>query len=94
MSQRRSRRALCLVLFATVEPVVDGVTVTAGEDVKTLKCSLCACTIKQKVKLASMSCLVFHLLQKHNISKESHERSERLAHTSSCPVWVVAPPRF
>jgi hypothetical protein len=34
---------LCLVLFATVEPVVDGDTVTAG--------------------------------QKHNITKESHERS-------------------
>ncbi len=49
--------------FSTVEPVGDGDgdtgTVTAGEeDVKTLK---------RKPKDASMSCLVFHLLQKHNI---------------------------
>jgi hypothetical protein len=70
---RRSKRALCLVLFATVEPIVNGDTVTASEDVKTLECSVCL--YMRKVKHASMSCLVFHLLQKHNITKESHECS-------------------
>jgi hypothetical protein len=64
---------LCLVLFATVDPVVDGDTVTASEDVKTLECSVCL--YMRKVKHASMSCLVFHLLQKHNITKESNECS-------------------
>ena len=53
-------------------------TVRAGEeDVKILKCSLCTYTYKQKPKDSSTSCLVFHLLQKHNISKGSHERSLR-----------------
>lgn len=47
------------------------------EDVKILKCSLCTYTYKRKPKDSSTSCLVFHLLQKHNISKGSHERSLR-----------------
>jgi hypothetical protein len=65
--------------FSVVEPDGDGDgdgsrTVRAGEeDVKILKCSLC--TYTRKPKDSSMSCLVFRLLQKHNISKWSHERS-------------------
>jgi hypothetical protein len=47
------------------------------EDVKILKCSLCTYTYKRKPKDSSTSCLIFHLLQKHNISKGSHERSLR-----------------
>ncbi len=69
--------------FSVVEPDGDGDgersrTVRAGEeDVKILKCSLCTYTYKRKPKDSSTSCLVFHLLQKHNISKGSHERSLR-----------------
>jgi hypothetical protein len=69
--------------FSVIEPDGDGDgdgsrTVRAGEeDVKILKCSLCTYTYKRKPKDSSTSCLVFHLVQKHNISKGSHERSLR-----------------
>jgi hypothetical protein len=50
---------------------------TNGEDLKKLQCRLCPYTYTRKAKDSSTSCLVFHLLQKHNVSRDSHERRER-----------------
>jgi hypothetical protein len=59
--------------FSTVEPVGNGdkgTVIVGEEDVKTLECSLFVYTYKRKPKDASMSCLVFHLIQKHNILRQ------------------------
>jgi hypothetical protein len=76
MSPKDVKMSFVWDYFSTVEPVGDGNTgtvIVGEEDVKTLKCSLFVYTYKRKPKDASMSCLVFHLLQKHNILKASHE---------------------
>jgi hypothetical protein len=76
MSPKEVKMSFVWDYYSTVESVCDGETgtVIAGEeDLKTLKCSLFVYTYKRKPKDASMSCLVFHLLQKHNIIKASHE---------------------
>jgi hypothetical protein len=76
MSPKEVKMSFVWDYFSTVGPVGDGdkgTVIVGEEDVKTLKCSLFVYTYKRKPKDASMSCLVFHLLQKHNILKASHE---------------------
>jgi hypothetical protein len=78
MPPKEGKRSYVWDFFAE-DDLVEG----QPEEVKKVKCNLCPYTYTRKTKDSSTSCLVFHLLQKHKISKDSHERKKMEAGESN-----------